>query len=414
MTAASTGSTLTHLECTLTGETFPADRLVNVSPRGKVLFPRYDLAAARRRLTKETLAARPPNLWRYKEVLPVLWERNIVSLGEGLTPLLDLPRLAAHIGLDRLLLKDEGLNPTGSFKARGMTTAVSKAKELGARALAVPSAGNAGGALAAYAARAGLTACVIMPDDAPLLNQLETVVTGAELHLIRGLINDAGRVVKNTAPLRDWFTLNTLQEPYRVEGKKTMGYEIAEQLGWKLPDAIIYPAGGGTGLVGMWKAFDEMEKLGWIGSERPRMILVQATGCAPLVRAFEEGANQARLFENARTGASGLRVPIAIGDYLMLHAVRESGGTCLAVDDGEMHSAAQDIARAEGIFPAPEGAATYVALRRLLSRGDIRRNETVVLFNTGTGLKYPEFYASLARNIPTLPGDAVSLDAPTQ
>lgn len=402
----STDSTLTHLECTFTGDTFPADKLINVSPAGKVLYPRYDLAAAKQRLTKSMLKDRPPNLWRYKEVLPILWKENIVSLGEGFTPLLDLQRLAERTGVDRLLVKDEGLNPTGSFKARGMAAAVSKAKELGATALAVPSAGNAGGALAAYAARAGLPATVIMPSDAPALNKLETVITGADLRLIDGLINDAGRVVKQSAAERGWFILNTLAEPYRVEGKKTMGYEVAEQLDWKLPDVIIYPAGGGTGLVGMWKAFDEMEQLGWIDAKRPRMIVVQAAGCAPIVRAFEAGADHARLFENAHTGASGLRVPIAIGDYLMLRAVRESGGTCVAVTDEEMLAASKQIAQAEGLFPAPEGAATYVALQKMLAKGDIRRNETAVLFNTGTGLKYPEFFASLVQEIPTLPGDA--------
>lgn len=411
MNMTPTGSALSHLECTFTGETFPADKLINVSPAGKVLYPRYDLTAAKRLLTKAKLKDRPRNLWRYREVLPVLWQENIVSLGEGFTPLLDMPRLAERTGIDRLLVKDEGLNPTGSFKARGMTAAVSKAKELGATALAVPSAGNAGGALAAYAARAGLPACVIMPHDAPLLNKLETVVAGGELYLINGLINDAGRVVKHSAGERGWFILNTLQEPYRVEGKKTMGYEVAEQLGWTLPDAIIYPAGGGTGLVGMWKAFDEMEQLGWVDGKRPRMIVVQAAGCAPIVRAFEEGADQARLFENAHTGASGLRVPVAIADYLMLRAVRESGGACIAVTDDEMLNATKQIAAAEGLFVAPEGAATYVALQRLLSRGDIRRSETVVLFNTGTGLKYPEFFESLGHGIPVLPGDARSLAA---
>jgi threonine synthase len=410
MPSTSTGSSLSHLECTFTGETYPADKLINVSVAGKVLYPRYDLSVAKQRLTKAALKDRPPNLWRYREVLPVLWEENIVSLGEGFTPLLDLPRLADHSGIARLLLKDEGLNPTGSFKARGMTAAVSKAKELGATVLAVPSAGNAGGALAAYAARAGIPACVIMPDDAPLLNKLETAATGAELYLINGLINDAGRVVKNSATQRGWFMLNTLQEPYRVEGKKTMGYEVAEQLDWELPDVIIYPAGGGTGLVGMWKAFDEMEALGWIDSRRPRMVLVQATGCAPIVRAYDEGVETARMFEHAHTGASGLRVPLAIGDYLMLRAVRESGGTCLTVTDDEMFQAAKEVARLEGVFPAPEGAATFVACRKLLAKGEIQKHETVVLFNTGTGLKYPEFFKDLCCDIAVLPGAAQTLD----
>jgi threonine synthase len=397
-----TGSTITHLECTFTGETYAADELQNLSKAGKVLYPRYDLQKAKERLSKEELKNRAPNLWRYKEVLPVLWEENIVSLGEGFTPLLSVPRLAERTGLEQLLVKDEGVNPTGSFKARGMTAAVSKAKELGATALAVPSAGNAGGALAAYAARAGIPATVIMPDDAPLINKLETAVTGAQTYLIKGLINDAGRVVRVNSPKYNWFDLSTLKEPYRVEGKKTMGYEVAEQLNWELPDVIIYPAGGGTGLVGMWKAFAEMEEMGWIGSKRPRMILVQAEGCAPIVRAYDEGVESARLWENAQTGASGLRVPIAVGDYLMIRAVRESGGTCLMVSDADMLTATKEIAHAEGLYVAPEGAATYVALKRLLEAGQIKRTEQVVLFNTGTGLKYPEF---LNFDYTVLPGD---------
>jgi threonine synthase len=398
----STGSTLTHLECTFTGEIYSADELQNLSQAGKVLYPRYDLQKAKERLSKAELKNRKPNLWRYKEVLPVLWEENIVSLGEGFTPLLEMTRLAERTGMASLFVKDEGVNPTGSFKARGMTAAVSKAKELGAQALAVPSAGNAGGALAAYAARAGLPATVIMPEDAPLLNKLETAITGAQTYLIKGLINDAGRVVRVNSPKYGWFDLSTLKEPYRVEGKKTMGYEVAEQLDWELPDVIIYPAGGGTGLVGMWKAFAEMEEMGWIGSKRPRMILVQAEGCAPIVRAYQEGVESARLWENAQTGASGLRVPIAVGDYLMVRAVRESGGTALSISDADMLTAMKEIAHAEGLYPAPEGAATYVALKRLLEAGQIKRDERVVLFNTGTGLKYPEF---INFDLPVLAGD---------
>ncbi len=365
-----TNSTVTHLECTYCNKQYSANELQNLCPAcGKVLYHRYDLAAAKERLKREMLPGRVASMWRYKEVLPVIWEENIITFGEGWTPLLEAPRLGKKLGLSNLLIKDEGQNPTGSFKARGLGMAVSKARELGATALSIPSAGNAGGAMAAYAARAGIAAAVMMPEDAPLINKLETAVTGAKTWLVKGLINDAGRILKANAARNGWFDVSTLKEPYRVEGKKTLGYEVAEQLGWELPDVIIYPTGGGTGLVGMWKAFAEMEEMGWIGSKRPRMIVAQATGCAPIVRAFEEGAEFARPWENAQTNSSGIRVPVAIADYLMLRAVRESGGTAIAVTDEEMEQATRDIATNEGLYPAPEGAATLSVLRHMQANG---------------------------------------------
>ena len=407
-----TGSTLTHLECTYCGQQYSAAELHNLCTIcGKVLYARYDLAAARQKLRPAMLKDREATLWRYREVLRVLYQENIACLGEGWTPLLDMPRLAQAAGMQgsgNLLVKDEGQNPTGSFKARGMAVAVSKAKELGAKAFGVPSAGNAGSALAAYAARAGLPATIIMPEDAPLINKLDTAVTGAQVYLVKGLINDAGRIIKANAARKGWFDLSTLKEPYRAEGKKTLGYELAEQLNWNLPDAIIYPTGGGTGLVGMWKAFAEMEEMGWIGSKRPKMIVVQAAECAPIVRAFEQGEEFAPLWENAQTSASGLRVPIAVGDYLIIRAVRESGGTCLAVTDGQMEEATKEIARSEGLYAAPEGAATYVALKHLLASGFLQPNEQVALFNTGTGLKYPEVLAN-AFEFPVIPADTNEL-----
>jgi threonine synthase len=405
-----TGSTITHLECTYCGQKYSAAELHNLCPAcGKVLYARYNLAKAKERLKRETLRDRVSSLWRYREVLPVLYEENIVSLGEGWMPLLDAPRLAHALGITgQLLVKDEGQNPTGSFKARGMTAAVSKAKELGVKAFGVPSAGNAGSALAAYAARAGLPATIIVPEDTPLINKLDTAVTGATVYLVKGLINDAGRIVKANAATKGWFDLSTLKEPYRAEGKKTMGYEIAEQLNWQLPDAIIYPTGGGTGLVGMWKAFAEMEEMGWIGSKRPKMIVVQAADCAPIVRAYDQGQEFAQLWENAHTSASGLRVPVAIGDYLIIRAVKESGGTCIAVTDGEMEEATKELARNEGIYAAPEGAATVAALRHLLQSDFLKPNEQIVLFNTGTGIKYPEVLAN-SFNFPVIPADTDQL-----
>jgi len=402
-----TGSTVSHLECTYCGKTYSAAELQNLCPAcGKVLYHRYDLAAARERLKPEMLKGRVASMWRYREVMPVLLTENIITLGEGWTPLLETNRLGKKLGLSNLMIKDESQNPTGSFKARGLSAAVSKAKELGATALSIPSAGNAGGAMAAYAARAGLEAAVMMPVDAPYINKLETYLTGAKTWLVEGLINDAGRILKANAARYGWFDLSTLKEPYRVEGKKTLGYELAEQLDWQLPDVVIYPTGGGTGLVGMWKAFDEMEELGWIGSKRPRMVVAQATGCAPIVRAYEEGAEFARPWENAQTGSSGIRVPVAIADYLMLQAVRQSGGTALAVSDEAMQEATREIASNEGIYPAPEGAATLAVLRRMLEENLVSPEERVVLFNTGAGQKYPEF---MQFDLPVVPADTTEL-----
>jgi threonine synthase len=321
-------------------------------------------------------------------MLPVRREDNIVTLGEGWTPLLPAKALGAALGVSQLLIKDESLNPTHSFKARGMSVAVSMAKELGAKKLAAPSAGNAAGALAAYCARAGLGAYLFMPRDTPRANVVECEVAGAHVTLIDGLITDCGAEVARRKETEGWFDVSTLKEPYRVEGKKTLGYEIAEQSEWILPDVIVYPTGGGTGLVGMWKAFDELQQLGWIGDKRPRMISVQAAGCAPIVRAFEAGARFAEEFENAATVASGLRVPKAIGDFLILDAIRASGGTAITVTDDELLEGARELARTEGIFAAPEGGACVPALRKLLARGDVKPDERVVLFNTGSGIKY--------------------------
>jgi threonine synthase len=391
MSSTNTNSALSHLECTYCHQTYDAGQLYNTCLAcGKVLYARYDLKQASQTLTKEVLQTREASMWRYREMLPVKDNANIVSLGEGFTPLLSVARLAQKLGLNQLWVKDEGQNPTGSFKARGMAAAVSKAKELGVTAFGAPSAGNAGGALAAYAARAGLAATIIMPEDAPQINKLEAAAAGAQVYLVRGLINDAGRIVRDNAVKHGWFDLSTLKEPYRAEGKKTMGYELAEQLGWRLPDVIIYPAGGGTGLVGMWKAFAEMEALGWIGAKRPKMVVVQAEGCAPIVRAFQEGTEFAQPWENAQTEAAGLRVPVAIGDYLMLQAIRESNGTAVTASDAESFAAEIELTSREGVFAAPEGAATLVALQKLIANGFVNPSDEVVLFNTGSGIKYPE------------------------
>ncbi|WP_406688445.1 threonine synthase [Saccharopolyspora sp. ID03-671] len=385
-----TGSSLSHLECTACGRTFDADEPHRLcADCGKVLYPRYDLAKVA--LRPSDLLAREPSMWRYREVLPIRDADHVVTLGEGFTPLLPAPRLSARLGLGDVRIKDEGQNPTGSFKARGMSAAVSRARELGAKAVAAPSAGNAGGALAAYAARAGLAAGVVMPEDCPRINQVEAVVSGADTWLVDGLIDDAGRLVRTTSEARGWFDVSTLKEPYRVEGKKTLGYELAEQLGWELPDVVIYPTGGGTGLVGMWKAFAEMTELGWIGEKRPRMVVVQAEGCAPIVRAHDQGERHAPRWEDATTDASGLRVPVAVGDYLILDAVRDSGGTAVSVSEDEMREATRELAASEGIYPAPEGAATLAALRRLRDTGAVTDTDRVVLFNTGAGQKYPDF-----------------------
>jgi len=382
-------STLTHLECTFCDQRYDADTLQTVCTAcGKVLYARYDLARARHTLTRESLGRRRWDMWRYQEVMPVRDPVHIISLGEGMTPLVPARRAGEALGLAGLLLKDEGKNPTGSFKARGLGCAVSRARELGVTAIALPSAGNAASAATAYGAAAGLEVNVFMPRDVPDANRIECLVYGANVTLVDGLINDAGAKVRELAPQHGWFDVSTLKEPYRQEGKKTMGYELAEQLGWTLPDVVIYPTGGGTGIVGMWKAFAEMEELGLIGSERPRMVVVQAEGCAPIVRAYDNGERHAPLWENARTAAAGMRVPVAIGDYLILDAVRQSGGTALTVSEGEMQEAQLALGSLAGIYAAPEGAATYAALKKLVARGSVKPDDLVVLFQTGMGLKY--------------------------
>lgn len=385
---------VTHLECANCGLRHEARVLQNLCVEcGKPLLVRYDLNAAAQTLTTRSLKERESSLWRYREVLPVSNRDNVVSFGEGWTPLLHADRLAANLSVKlNLFIKDEGQNPTQSFKARGMTAAISMAKELGVRKVAVPSAGNAAGAMAAYAAGAGIEAHIFMPSDTPKANVVECQQTGATVTLVDGLITDCGKIVAERKESEGWFDVSTLKEPYRVEGKKTMGYELAEQFEWTLPDVIIYPTGGGTGLIGMWKAFDEMERMGWIGLKRPRMISVQSATCAPIVRAFEKGERFADEFENASTVASGLRVPKAIGDFLILDAIRASGGTAISVSDDELIRAVAEIGSATGIFCAPEGAACLPALRKLIERDLVNEGETVVLFNTGSGVKYLEAF----------------------
>jgi len=384
---------LTHLECTACGLRHEWTRLQNLCTAcQKPLFPIYDLSAVGRTLTREALATREKSLWRYREVLPLPANVAPVSLGEGGTPLLQASRFGGALGVTTLWVKDEAQNPTQSFKARGMAVAVSMAKHLGATKLAVPTAGNAGGALAAYAARAGLEAHIFMPRDTPRANIIECRELGANVVLVDGLITDCGAEIARRKAAEGWFDMSTLKEPYRVEGKKTLGYELAEQLGWELPDVILYPTGGGTGLIGMWKAFDEMEALGWIGSARPRMFSVQASGCAPIVRAFEAGETAAGEFPNAQTLASGLRVPKAVGDFLMLKILHESKGGAVAVDDDEMIRITREVGSAEGLFVAPEGAACFVALRKLLAAGKVDSAERIVIFNTGSGIKYLDCY----------------------
>jgi threonine synthase len=384
---------LTHLSCTNCGLRHEWEQLQNLCTNcQKPLFPVYDLVAVGRAVKREDLATREKSLWRYREVLPLPPDVEAVSLGEGSTPLLRAKKFGEGSGLTNLWVKDEAQNPTQSFKARGMAVAVSMAKHLGATKLAVPTAGNAGGALAAYAARAGLEAHIFMPRDTPRANIIECRELGARVVLVDGLITDCGAEIARRKAAEGWFDMSTLKEPYRVEGKKTLGYELAEQLDWTLPDVILYPTGGGTGLIGMWKAFDEMEALGWIGPARPRMFSVQASGCAPIVRAFEAGEKFAAEFPNAQTCASGLRVPKAVGDFLMLEILRASKGGAVAVDDEAMIGMTREVGAAEGLFVAPEGAACFVALRKLVAAKKITAQERVVIFNTGSGIKYLDCY----------------------
>ncbi len=380
---------VSHLECAATGERYPADELHNLSRAGKPLIVRYDLDGVRTALTKEALTRRAPDLWRYRELLPVRRTGDIVSLGEAVTPLLAMPKLSARRGAAELLVKDEGRLPTGSFKARGLTMAVSMAKALGVSHMAMPTNGNAGAALAAYASRCGIRTTIFCPQDTPEVNVSEIALQGATVYRVNGLIDDCGKIVAEGKAKVGWFDTSTLKEPYRIEGKKTMGLELAEQLGWQVPDVILYPTGGGTGLIGMWKAFAELEAIGFIGGKRPRMVAVQAAGCAPMVRAFEAGVEHAQRWEDAHTIAAGIRVPQAVGDFLILRAVRESGGFAIAVEDDAITAALDEVAREEGFLMCPEGAATYAALKQSLADGRIRRDEQAVLFNCATGLKYP-------------------------
>ena len=389
--ASETPTFVTHLECSMTGQRYEADQVHGLSEAGKPLIVHYDLDALGRSITKEALAARTGGFWRYREFLPVRKAENVVDLGEVMTPLIPLPKIAAKLGASsgEIIIKDEGRLPTGSFKARGLALAVAMAKEFGLTHLAMPTNGNAGAAMAAYAGRAGLRSTVFCPQDTPAINVSEMALQGASVYRVNGLINDCGKIVGEGKATVGWFDCSTLKEPYRIEGKKTMGLELAEQMGWELPDVIFYPTGGGTGLIGMWKAFAELEAIGWIGAKRPRMVAVQASGCAPIVKAYEEGTEHAELWQDAHTVAAGIRVPVAIGDFLILRAVRESGGFAIAVHDEAIMAARDEVAHEEGLLLCPEGAATYVAYKEALKDGRVSPQERCLLFNCATGLKYP-------------------------
>jgi len=396
-------SYLSHLECSRTGERYEADAVQGVSRVGAPLLARYDLERARAAVTPAEIATRPPDLWRYHEVLPVRAPAHVTTLGEGLTPLLPLPAYGASIGVPGLLMKDEGLIPTGTFKARGAAVGVSRARELGVKAVAMPTNGNAGAAWSVYAARAGLGSLIVMPVDAPEITRRECVAAGAELYLVDGLINHAGALVKAAVESRSGYQeVSTLKEPYRIEGKKTMGYEIVEQLGWQVPDVILYPAGGGVGIIGIHKAMLEMQELGWVGDRLPRLVAVQATGCPPIVDAFHAGLDESTLQDGTHTLAFGINVPKALGDFLVLRAVRESGGTAVAVGDEAILAELAALAAAEGTWICPEGAACLAATRELRESGWLGEHERVVVLNTGAGLKYPE---TVGVDVPVLPRD---------
>ena len=380
---------VTHLECAATGDRYAADEIHNLSRAGKPLLVRYDLDGVSKSFSKEALNRRAPDLWRYRELLPVRRLADIVSLGEAMTPLVPLPKLAAKLSAAELLVKDEGRLPTGSFKARGLVVAVSMAKALGIKHMAMPTNGNAGAALAAYASHAGIKTTIFCPQDTPEVNVSEIGLQGATVYRVYGLIDDCGKIVGEGKEKIGWFDVSTLKEPYRIEGKKTMGLELAEQFGWTVPDVIFYPTGGGTGLIGMWKAFAELEAIGFIGKKRPRMVAVQASGCAPMVRAYEAGVEHAERWENAHTIAAGIRVPQAIGDFLILRAVRDSSGFAIAVSDEAITQALDEAAREEGLLLCPEGAATYAAYKQSLADGRVKKSEQALLFNCATGLKYP-------------------------
>lgn len=400
-------TTLSHLECSLCKKLHEAGLAHNLCECGGPLLVRYDLDKARDNWSREWLAGSPASMWRYAPVLPVGMPESVVSLGEGFTPLVRADRLGNALGAKNLWIKDEGVNPTGSFKARGLSCAISMCVELGIKKVAVPSAGNAASATAAYAAAAGIECHIFMPRDVPQSNFIECKAMGAHVTLIDGLISDCGRIVAERKQAEGWFEVSTLKEPYRIEGKKTMGYELAEQFRWELPDAIFYPTGGGVGMIGMWKAFDEMEHLGWISSKRPKMICIQVEGCQPVVRAFEQGTPRSEFWQNAHTVASGLRVPKPLGDFLVLDAVRESGGTAIAVSDEEMLDAGIELASMEGMFAAPEGAACVAGLKKLLASGFLKPEERIAIYNTGSGLKYLEAYSTRFPRIPG--GDADKL-----
>ncbi len=380
---------VTHLECAMHGDHYEADKLHNLSKAGKPLLVRYDLDGVKKALTKAALKERPNGMWKWRELLPVRKAQDIVSLGEVETPLISLPKLAKKLGGGEIIVKDEGRLPTGSFKARGLVMAVSMAKALGIKHMAMPTNGNAGAALAAYASRCGIKTTIFCPEDTPEINLSEIAIEGAATYRVNGLIDDCGKLVGMGKETTGWFDTSTLKEPYRIEGKKTMGLELAEQFGWDVPDVIFYPTGGGTGLIGMWKAFAELEAIGFIGSKRPRMIAVQAEGCAPMVNAYEAGLEHAKRADNAHTIASGIRVPQAVGDFLILRAVRESGGFAIAVSDESIQDAVNEVAREEGFLMCPEGGATYAAYKKSLREGKITKTDRCVLFNCATGLKYP-------------------------
>src|ERR1700678_2252270 len=387
-------TTITHLECAACGKRHEAGQIHNLCECGGPLLVRYDLQKLKESWSREWIPNGPSSMWRYAPVLPVSKPAAMISLGEGMTPLIHTRRLGARLGASDLWVKDEGINPTGSFKARGLSCAISMCVELGLSKIAVASAGNAGSALAAYAAASGIEAHIFVPRDVPRSNYIECLAYGAHVTLINGLISDCARIIAERKQAEGWFDISTLKEPYRIEGKKTMGYEVAEQFGWELPDAIFYPTGGGVGLIGMWKAFDELEALGWISTARPKMIAVQAAGCQPVVRAFERGELKSAFWENAQTIAAGLRVPKPLGDALSLSAIRASGGTAIAVSDTELLDASIEMATATGIFPAPEGGACVAALKKLLVNGFLKPDERIVIYNTGTGLKYLEAFST--------------------
>jgi len=380
---------VTHLECSMTGKTYPADTVQGLSEAGRPLLVRYDLDALAKAVTKEDIAKRTEGFYRYREFLPIRRDENVVSLGEVVTPLIPLTHTAKRLNAKSIIVKDEGRLPTGSFKARGLALAVSMAKELGLTHLAMPTNGNAGAAMAAYATQAGIRSTVFCPADTPEVNVSEIELQGATVYRVNGLINDCGKIVGDGKGPVGWFDLSTLKEPYRIEGKKTMGLELAEQMGWQVPDVIFYPTGGGTGLIGMWKAFQELEAIGWLGQKKPRMVAVQATGCAPIVKAYEAGEEHAPLWENAHTYAAGIRVPIAVGDFLILRAVRESGGFAIAVEDEAIAESLDEVGKQDGLLLCPEGAATMAAYKQALANGLVDRDERALLFNCATGLKYP-------------------------